>query len=281
MPDARKPTPLARPRMGLYAAAAVTESPAGVRWANGLTWLPELIPDGTNAFGARELSCTTASITPNTSSATQEADPFMVYAYDRCSKFEDAGDPRDWQGRARRLLEATQSFSIAKEFWSGAITSAQSLQNTWLSKTGVSLATSSALAPEKALAKLDKAIATNLSNGRGMIHCTVEVLDRLSVNGAIRREGTQWLTAFDNIMVADAGYSGDRDGQSTTEEWMIATTLVEIYVGPILPVTGEFNYDADGVFDRTVNDVVVWAQRDVMVMHEPSLLWHAAQVDLT
>jgi hypothetical protein len=269
--------------MGLYAAAAVTETSPGSgseRWANGLQWLPELIRDGTTAFGARELLCSTASISPTIKPEIEEADPFMVYAYDVCSKFEDAGDPRDRDGRARRLLEATQSASIAAELWSGVITQAQSLQNTWLAKTGVTLATSSALTPQKALARLDKAIAVNMSNGRGMIHCTVEVLDRLVDLNAVRREGTLWLTGFDNIVVADAGYTGDRSGQSAAEEWMIATTLVEIRVGPILTTSADVNYDADGIFDRTLNDVVVWAQRDVIVMHEPHLLWHAAQVDM-
>lgn len=283
MPDARKPTPLARPRMGLYAAAAVTESPVGVRWANGLEWHPELIGNGTNAFGARALKCATSSITPDTSPTNEDAYPFMIYAYDRCSKFDDAdlSDPRDRDGRARRLLEATQSASIATEFWSGAISNAETLSNIWLAKTGVTVETSGAVTPQKALAKLDKAIAVNMSNGRGMIHCTVETLDRLVDLNAVRREGAQWLTGFDNIVVADAGYSGDRDGQAANTEWMIASTLVEIYVGPILTASGEINYDADGIFDRTLNDVVVWAQRDVIVMHEPNLLWHTAQVDLS
>lgn len=279
MPDARKPTPLARPKMGLLAAAAVSDMPAGVRWANGLTWHPELIGDGTTAFGARELACTTASITVDTSATNEEADPFMVYAYDKCSSMDDADltDPRDRSGRSRRLLEATQSYSIAKEFWSGAISNAQSLQNTWLAKTGVSLVNGGTqLVPEKILAKMDNAIAVNMSNGRGMIHCTVEVLDRLAVNGAIRREGTSWLTPYDNIIVADAGYSGDRDGQSAAEEWMIATTMVEIYLGPILGAENVIE-----TYNRSVNDVIVWAQRDVLVMHEPHLLWHAARVDLT
>lgn len=278
MPDARKPTPLAKPRMGLLAAAAVQDSPAGVRWANGLTWHPELIGDGTTAFGARELACTTASIAVTGSPTNEEADPFMIYAYDKCSSMDDADltDPRDRKGRARRLLEATQSWSIAREFWSGAISNAQGLQNTWLAKTGVTVASTGSTTPQKALAKLDKAIAVNMTNGRGMIHCTVEVLDRLVDLQAIRREGATWLTGFDNIVVADAGYSGDRDGQSTTEEWMIASTMVEIYLGPVLQAENEIE-----TYDRSINDVIVWAQRDVLVIHEPHLLWHASQVDLT
>lgn len=277
MPDARRPTPIVPPRMGLVAAASTSDSEVvngGGRWGMGVTWRPELIGDGTDAMGVMPLRCNLSALGRTDRPVLEEAYPFTVFARDSCGTMDDAdtADPRDRAARARRLLAATRSASIAKEFWSGALSTAESLANTWLKKSGSVAVTAAAVAPEKALAKLDMAVATNLSNGRGMLHMTVETLDRCAVNNAIRREGNLWLTPFDNICVADAGYDGTGPAAGV---WMIATTPVEILFGPV-----RANDTPAEVFDRTLNDVDVWAFQDVIVFHEPHLLWHRAQVDL-
>lgn len=277
MPDARRATPLTKPRMGLLAAAAVTESQtAGTgRWGWGLEWRPELTDEASGAFGARELECITSSIPIPAQPTNEIAEGFMVYAVDTCGTMDDAdlADPRDRRGRAERLLMATRSASVAKEFWSGAISATYATANTWLKKAGSTDVGGASASPAKQLADLDQAIATNLSNGRGMIHCRVVVLDRLAQDMAIRREGNLWLTPFDNIVVADAGYDGTGPAAG---EWMFATTMVEIYFGPVQMFDSPV-----ATHVRTINDMHVWAQQDVIVLHEPHLLWHRAQVDLS
>lgn len=278
-----RPSPvLAAPRTGLLAAASVSDSLGNVRWGKGVAWLSELHQTDSEAFGARPIDCSDSdaiALGADDKAPTGGADPFLVYAFDWCSAMEGL-DQRDWQGRARRLLEATQSRSIAKEFWSGAISSARTLSNTWLAKTGSSIVTSAATAPGKALALLDHYVVDALSNGTGMIHCTAKTLDRMVQDQALVKEGGLWRTPNGNIVVADAGYSGDKDGVDAAQEWMFASTVPEIVLGPARtsrsdsPIGGE-------MVSVSVNDVLVYTERDVIVMHEPDLCWGAAQIDLS
>lgn len=283
LPAVMTAAPLAAPRAtGLLNAARVVTSLTGVRWGNGVDWLSELHPTTSEAFGARAIDCvdsTAIAHGADDKAPTGEADPFLVYAFDWCSAMEGLSQ-RDWEGRARRLLEATQSASIARELWSGALASARSLHNVWLAKTGSSVVGSGAKAPEKALALLDGHVATQLSNGRGMIHCTVPVLNRLMSASAIRLDAGVWVTATGTIVAADAGYSGDKDGQNATEEWMIATTIPTVVLGEMRFSKSDSPKGGEMVSPYN-NDVLVYGERDVLVMHEPLLLHGATQVDLS
>lgn len=277
--DLRPATPLVEPRFGLVAAARRFDNLSAVRWGNGVVWLPELHPDTSEAYGARALKCNVADVGHGSDdrAALEYAHPFAVYAFDWCTTLE----ARDYEGRARRLLLATQSRSIAAEFWSGTIVNAEtSLTNTWLA-SATDLATASAIAPAKALAKLDAAVCSALSNGRGMIHCTVEVLNRLMSDDAVRLDGNQWVTASGNVVVSDAGYTGDRDGQAGNTEWMVGTSTVELTLGEIRTYSLQTEEGRRMAVRSDVNDVKVWCERDVLVMHEPNLCLIAAQVDLS
>lgn len=276
--ELRNATPLVEPRFGLLPAAARFEPSADQRWGNGLTWLPELHAPTSEAFGTRALLCEMVNVEHGSDdkAAFEDAYPFEVYAFDWCSTLE----ARDYEARSRRLLLGTQSRSVAEEFWTGAIASATNNGNTWLA-SATTLATAAALAPAKALAKLDAAVRDALSNGEGMIHCTVEVLNRLMADQAVRRDGTQWVTASGTIVVADAGYTGDRDGQNVNTEWMVGTTKVEVVLGQVETLNlGTPEGLRQAVYDD-VNDIKVWSRRAVMVMHDPNLCLIAAQVDLS
>lgn len=273
MPDARKPTPLPKPRTGLLAVATVTESATVQRFANGLTWHPERVPNptaGTTVFAARELKCVVASLPTTDGPVNEEAYPFSIVVYDKCSTFDDASemaaDRRDRTGRALRLLEAVKSYVIAKEFWTGAISTAQGLSNTWLKKDWAGDEVLTAAAAAKAIGKLDEITATRMTNGRGMFHMNPKLLAQLLEANVIRREGSLWLSPNDNVIVADGGYSGT---VGATQDNIVATTPVEIWMRD--PYTNE---PVDG-FTRTTNDLIVWAQQDVIVMHEPHIL-HAS-----
>lgn len=273
MPDARKPTPLPKPRTGLLAVAAVTESATVQRFANGLEWHPERVPNptaGTEVLSARELKCVVQSLPTTDGPTNEEAYPFTIVVYDKCSTFDDASDMaidrRDRQGRALRLLEAAKSYLIAKEFWSGAISTAESLDNTWLAKNWAGDEVLAATTAAKAIGKLDEITATRMTNGRGMFHMNPKLLAQLTEANAIRREGTLWVSPNDNIIVADGGYSGT---VGVVNDNMVATTPVEVWMRE--PYT---NDPSDG-FDRSINDIIVWAQQDIIVMHEPHIL-HAS-----
>lgn len=265
--------PLAVPRVGLLASAKQVND-AGDRWGLGVEWLPELQAYDSDGFGGRDLKCSMVDVAhdADNKATVEHAFPFQVYGIDWCSTLEE----REYAQRAERLLAATRSRSVAEELWTGTIAQAQGLTSGWLA-SATDLATSSAVAPGKALAKLDQAIAIRLSNGQGMIHCTVETLNRLVQADALVRDGSQWVTAFGNIVVADAGYTGDRDGQNVNTEWMVGTSLVRFQLGQartLDPNSNEAIYWAD-------NTTKVWSTQDVIVMHEPNLCLVAAQVDLS
>ncbi len=275
-------TPLRAPRTGLLVAATVTDDDALVG-QGGVAWLPELHPSTSDGFGAFGLGCDGNPAVPandaDNKAVLEGADPFAIYAFDWCSSF--GYSQRDWVGRARRLLDATASHAIAKELWSGAVAIAETNANTWLGSATDS-ATAAALAPGKALAKLDEALNDALSNGQGMIHCRIEVLNRLVQAQAVRRDGAVWLTPSDNIVVADSGYSGRIDGDGANE-WMIASTRVEVVRGAVFTAPDTLA-DAKAwaqAVDTANNDVLVLAQRVVLVKHEPNLALIRAQVDLS
>lgn len=281
--DVRDAPQLAQPRVGLLAAAKQVDLSADVRWGNGVQWLPELHPVASHGFGARALKCQPSSIAhTSTDRATIEsAKPFMIYAFDWSTSLDhQPSGGRDWEGRARRLLLGTQSYSIAAELWLGTIAQAESLaENYYLAKTGPTVVTSGAVRADRALAVLDKKLAGSLMNGQGMIHCTVEVLDQLVHQQTVVRDGQAWMTPFGNVVVADGGYAGSRIGAAG--EWMVGTSLVEITLGQPDVMRTSTPEEWRAAFDYTVNDVIVWAQREVLVMHHPHIVFAAAQVDLT
>jgi hypothetical protein len=277
--DTRVATPLRAPRVGLLSAASLVDLP-GVKWGYGAEWYAELPKVAGVAYGARAIKCDPETIDfgADEKAHTNEAYPFSVYGIDWCSTI--GSDVRNMQARARRVLAATESFSVAKEFWAGAISTAESLTNRWLGHTDVTVV-SAPTAPQKALAALDQTIAEQLYNGPGMVHCTVETLNRLLSAQALRRDGDLWRTAFGNVVVADAGYSGVVTGENPATTYMVATTMVEVSLGPVRTVDLDSPEGLNDVIDHTVNDVLVWAERDVIVMHEPEYLHHAVAVDLT
>lgn len=282
MPQAIKPTPLSKPKRGLLAAASVVENSA-LRFGRGLTWHPERVANpalGTTAFSVRELDCTVSSISVEDGPVNEESYPFTLVVYDRCSAFDDAdlSDKRDRLGRARRLLEATRSWLIAEEFWTGTaqVAAFGSTAPTWLGKTtgfesvsgGGNVATNVAL--------LDNVIADRLTNGQGMIHMTPKLQADAVAAQVLRREGSLWLSPNDNIVVADGGYVGNTEADAASVNWMIATGPVEVHLSEVrLPdedATVEF-------FDNDVNDIIVWAQQDVIVNFDPQIL--RAGVEIT
>lgn len=278
-PDNRDATPARAPRVGLLAAARVAnDNGRTVRWGAGVDWLTEMHgPDaGGYPFGARAAKCGLTALTAgeDEKAYTEQADPFSVYAFDWCSSMDSRFVGRDWQGRATRLLEATQSASIAAEFWRGAIATAETLVNTFLADGTASVVTGGATVPGKALALLDEYATERMSNGQAMIHCSVKALNRLVQADAVRREGALWVTPSDNIVVADAGYDGA--GSAGTGDWMFASTVPDIWLGPI-----EVTPLDERAIQTSVNDIFVIAQRDVIVLHEPHVVHGAAQLDLT
>jgi hypothetical protein len=254
--------PATPPRYGLlFAATDLTGSLDG-RWPNGLKWSPETTLGG----GVIGIGCTgnTEAMSAGTNPAVTTADPFVVWAEDHCTT---AGwQTRDFEGRARRQLEATQSFRIANELWLGTEAQASNLDNGWLTDDPKIL-TGAAAAPMEALALVDIGLGQMLGGRRGMIHVSPQTLTELATNEAIQMSGQLWLTAMGNIVVSDAGYPGTGpDGNGGGKQWIYGTPLVGYGLGPIeAPNFGDPRVIAQFT-NRDVNLTTFYASREAILL---------------
>jgi hypothetical protein len=262
-----------RPVAGRYTLlqALTTVVEADVDWARGLgfTFEPTSCP-GINPGSVVPIACVgdTATINPGSDTTAVTGSPFMVVATDKCSTF---GFPdRDYEQRARDLLDVEQSFLIARELWAGAVTGAPSSltgspKNRQLASSSATTVTAAPSTPAVALAAVEQSLAVCGMNRRGLVHCRPQLMVHLAQNGSIRREGGLWLTPLDNIVVSDGGYSGSAPStpatNPTTSQWLYGTSWMEVRLGPVLTFGG---LTGEGVV-RTINDVLTWAYRPAMV----------------
>lgn len=263
MAQMREPVlaPPARPPVqGLIATLAVTPDPTlRAGWS--------FQPEGCGGGGLVSIDCTGSVASRSTSNGPDvvTGDPVLVYGYDKCSSFGFAA--RDWQGRARRSLAATRSFQLAKELWSGAVASADSLGNRWLSGTASwsDTVTSGPTDVVTALAATESALGTCGAGRQGIIHVTTQALVKIAATGAIARSGSTWLTANGHLVVADAGYDGSGPGgvAASSSQWIYGTSMMRIREGPV-EVRPESMDDARSLaeaLNHTTNTIVVWAQQ--------------------
>jgi hypothetical protein len=238
----------------LVAADLVNDS---VRWQQGVEWAPEQISGG----GITTVDCHGASPFGKPRSANpirNTADPFVVFAEDHCSTI--GFEARDYEGRARRQLAATQSAFIAHELQHGLVAgNSGGFDN-------VSLVDGVEVTPggpaDVALASLEQALAETFAGARCMIHVTEQTLVVLAKNFLVYKEGQKWLTHPGNIVVADAGY--DEESGGTT--FMYGTSMVQVRLSPVDVLPGEF---AQAV-DKATNLVTLYAERLALVQFDSS-----------
>lgn len=279
LPQAVEPAVLAAPpKYGLEVVAGTIQS-AGDRWEDGIKWQPEQCAGG-GRIALTDLCgdlATDAAATP----AEAESWPFLVYAGEECSTFGSLR--RDWQGRARRQLNAIRSAQIAAELWGGS-----------LAGPGLALtdATSDTLTsgpedPVRALGLIEAGIGHYLAGRQGMVHVTPQLLTHLAGEGAIRLVGNLWTTAMGNLVVADAGYPTAGTGPTGASanyaaQWMYGTAVVGLRVSPITFNPGTLDDNGPmmaAALDRSVNTLKLVAEQTVVIQLDPCC--HvAAQVDL-
>lgn len=277
--------PQARPpRYGLLAAAPTVDD-ADLRVLAG-GW--EYQPEACGLSGRDSITC--AGSTQGVMDAADqrpgvlEGDPLWLWAADECSTF--GFQARDWQGRARRQLAATESYELAAELWDGTVTAADGLANPYLASAAADsdTVTSAAADPVDALACIEAGLARYLRGQQGMVHVTPQLLTHLRAAQAISREGTVWTTSMGHIVVADAGYSGAGPGGAAAgaSQWAYGTSMVQVRLGPVEMIPGTLD-DARSLaaaMDRAVNNVVVVAGRLAGYQWANDCAHVAAEVDL-
>lgn len=252
------PIPATPPRYSLLQVAP--EVPAvdpPERWQDGWVFNPE----GCGTSGRVALNCrggtgemTDGAENPGDVTGT----PFVVWAWDQCSML--GFQARDFEGRARRQLLATESYQVANELWTGSLRdsiapTAKQLENAALVDADADVVTDGAVSPGAALAEVVGALSSCGMGTRGMVHVTPKMLVALAAADVIYQSGGVWVTPMEHIVVADAGYPGTGpDG--ATGEWIYGTSMIYTRRSDVLvPATFEQSVD------RSVNTVTLYAQR--------------------
>lgn len=257
-------TPNVPPRSGLIQA---TDAPPNdpPEWEAGFAWLPE-------ACGG---SGVTDPCAPTERNASQtrgrlEYEPFLVWAGDACSSF--GYSERDWLGRARRLLEAEESYQIARELWRGDQARAAGWPNLFLASSTADELTSSPQEPLVVLAMLEQGLGAVGHGRRGVIHATRDLVTHWANGGALRRESGRILTIHDTLVISDSGYDGSGPGAGEGDDpvdaspgsvWAYGTTQVIVRRGAIETLPDNLNEARTWAqaTDREINDIEVLAQR--------------------
>lgn len=259
--------PARPPRYGLIIAAPEWPGDGDLRELAGWAYQPE----GCGLSGRLAVACegqgNTAAMTEQPRPAVVEGVAVWLYAGDECTATGFA--QRDWLGRARRQLAATESFELANELWTGSVAEGEAPDQPNRSLAGDAAlsdtVTTAATTPELALASIECGLASYLQGQQGMVHVTPQVLTLLVAANAVVREGTTWVTAMGHIVVADAGYDGSGPGNvvAGATQWAYGTPMVQVRLGPVMTLPDTMD-DARGIaqaMNRGVNDVVVWAGR--------------------
>lgn len=215
------------PRYGLIAAAPTIDD--GGFWQAGITFSPENCAPG--AVGGVDCvsSLPDMSTDDNPNPANVINGGFVVWAADQCSTM--AATQRDFEGRARRALAKSESYWVARELWHGD----SGTPGRRFTDSSADLVTAAAVTPLEALGRLEWMLGRCNMGGRGMIHVTPQVLDHLVSAQVLTNAGGIWSTPMGNIVVADAGYTGEaaNGGDPTTSQWAFATSMIYLRMGQV------------------------------------------------
>lgn len=250
--------PAAPPLYGLIPAAQVITGEDD-HWEGGYTFVPE----GSDGGGVLA-PCDASYGNPERPGDPVTGVPFYVWESDQCSRLGNTPFSRyeDVVARARRNLQASESYHLAREFWKGELAATQP---GWgdqpiLADPASDVLTTGAATPLAAFACLEQGIAEAQRGGRGMIHCTPQMLTYWQSLYLIRPSGTLNVSALGTVVVADAGYDGSGpNGEAPTDghQWAYGTGMVQVRLGPVQIVPGS---EAEAV-DRSDNTITVWVNR--------------------
>lgn len=271
--------PASPPRYSLLQAATTIED--AERWQAGVEWAPESCAIGETV----ELACEgNAAIDFGVFGPardwTPEALPFVVTAYDVCSTI--GFQSRDYEGRARRMLESTQSFQVAREFWTGNVTGTD---NRYLDSSDAFAITGSPVAIVEAIGLAEQYLADVGGGRRGMIHLTNQAFVTAYSERVIEQQGALYVTPVGTIVVADAGYpTGDGETQS-----IFVTGMVGVRLSPIEVIPGTFAEavnraaamvrEAAGTGTKFANTLAIEAERLALVQWD-SCVHGVVELDL-
>jgi hypothetical protein len=271
--EVRPPGRVQAPSTGLLASAS--EVQAGDRepqdaWSFGFRWRP------VSSFGGGWFDPCDAFDEPDTAQADRSlvhVRPVGYYVTDECGMTAPGPDEQ----AVRAYAEASASYHVARELWTGAATDAHSYEiGVEDGFTNARLAAPTAetvgtgMNVRVAIGALEQAARAALGGQQPMIHVPVSAVAALD---GLRRVGNLLLTQTDGIVVADAGYPGTGpagEAATATSMWAYATGPVGYRLGPIdVPSIVES-------LDRSTNRRLVHASRLFAVAFDPAVHYAAS-----
>lgn len=265
------PAPQATPPPHSLLRAADTTHDADPDWERGLTYLPEAVG------GYRALSGCTALTDDHEAergpAPIVDYQPWELEVQDPCRTTFGYSEQAVTE-RLRRAYDAVESYGIAHELWTGALTVADSDAgsgrdpNPALTR-GPTVLGAGPVAPRRGLGLLEEAIGDALHGSQATLHVSRAARPYL---WELEKVGYLLFTKIDNLIVCDAGYPGTApDGATDADDvvWIYATGPVvvrrsQLFLGPT---------EGAQVIDTETNTVRRTASKVVAATFDPSTLY--------
>lgn len=254
----------APPTTGLVASAPPAPDD-GVEWEKGIAWVPERCGADYQLLSWCSADDPDAYAEQRTGGAYYRP-PGARWKHE-CSTLGGALD----EEQLRRIAEASTSFVIARELWTGTkgqddswTVQGVTYSNAYLASSDAIEVGSSGSALLVGLAALEHAAMEAALGQQVMLH--LPILMTAGLAEYVRRVGNRLLTRQDNIVVVDAGYPGTGPAGETVgaTAWAYATAPVQVRISPIevLSVPGQ-------TVNRGSNVVTAWAERVFAATFDP------------
>jgi hypothetical protein len=262
--------PLAAPPPHSLLRAAITNRDADADWQKGMVYAPEAVG------GYRALAgCSAESVDYGTDAgppAAVEYQPWELEVQDPCSTTFGYSVTATTD-RLRRAFDATESYAIAHELWTGELTAADAAAGGPVTNPSLTDAPTvlgaGPMSARRALGELEQAVGDALHGQQAYLH-----ISRLARPFFVEliREGNLLFTNINNLIVADAGYPGTPpDGTAAAPDvaWAYATGPVvvrrtELFLGPDAPAQ---------TIDTATNTVRRTASKVVAATFDPAFLF--------
>lgn len=203
--------------------------------------------------------------------------PYTVEVPYTCSSW--GFEVNDYQGKAARQLEAGLSKAIEREFWLGERNPSSPNLVFWTPNDDQHVVNPGGAAAPVAvnvsigIALLEQALASCGHGGRGMIHAAPVIISRSAglylIDDDDTNEGRILTTrSRGDVIVAGAGYEltgpFGQPPPGTSEGWMFATGMVDVWLGDPRVYPEEFAH----ALDRATNTVTFRGERTAVATHD-------------
>jgi len=247
--------------------AADTSRDGDPDWEKGLQYVPEA-PGGYVASGS--VFCAPGDEVEHLRpiSDTVDYQPWEVQFHDPCET-TFGYVPDDVTARMRRIADATESYAIARELWTGEVAREFGLPNAYLGKGATVVGGGAPLSPKRGIGLLEAAVGDALMGQQATLHVSRAARPYFY---ELVKVGQLLYTNLDNLIVADAGYDGSPpDGEAAAADvsWIYATGPVVVRRTPLLM----FSTENAEVIDTEMNRRIRTASKLVAATFDPAVLF--------